>query len=87
MSLSNIERSLLILNFITGFLCLPSLQTFYFIYAAIVLIVGLAAPWVPISPEIRPYIMASTVAGGLVPAIHWVLITPDLFRDSILPVS
>lgn len=70
-----------------GFMCLPSLQSFYFLYAAVILVVGLSAPWLPISPTIRPYVMASTVAGGLIPAIHWVFITPSVFRDSILPVS
>lgn len=69
-----------------GFQCVPSLQQFYSVYAGMVLLVGLAAPWLPVNPTIRPYVLASTVAGGLVPAAHWVLITPAVYRDSLLPV-
>jgi hypothetical protein len=70
-----------------GYQCTPGLQLFYFIYSVIVLLVGLSAPWLPISPHYRPYILASTVIGGLIPATHWLVITPAIYRDSIFIVS
>ena len=58
--------------------------------STLVLAVGLALPWVDAEHKgvsVRTYVFASLVALGLVPCLHWLVVTPDVYRDRLYLVS
>lgn len=72
-----------------GFHRHPSLQQNYFYFTLGILVVGLIAPWITITYKgnyIRPYILASTVVAALLPVIHWMIITPTLYKEALSKV-
>lgn len=73
-----------------GFLCAPTVQNFYLSLTAVVLAIGLSVPWIDIKfrgHSIRPYILASLVVLGLMPFVHWIAITPDVYQIQLAHVS
>jgi hypothetical protein len=56
----------------------------------IVLVVGLAAPWMDLKvrgTNLKPFVYAFLVVLGIIPFNHWLLITPNHHRDSLIIVS
>jgi adiponectin receptor len=70
-----------------GFYCTPSDQIIHLCLTGLVLVIGLSAPWIEFEIGgrcIRPFIFMSLVVLGLVPFVHWVMITPSIFRDELV---
>lgn len=70
-----------------NFHCTPDLQQRYLLLSLFVLIVGLIIPWAEIKVNgnyIRHYIFALLVVIGLIPCGHWALITPRVYKDSLM---
>jgi adiponectin receptor len=69
-----------------GFYCHTELQVTYLAVSVLVLVMGLLAPWFTFSVgghPINTYIFVSLVVVGLLPCLHWVLITPPFYRDQL----
>ena len=50
---------------------------------------GIAAPWIDYKIngyEVRPFLLASLVAIGVVPFGQWLYITPDVYRSEVAKV-
>lgn len=55
----------------------------------LILCVGMAAPWVDAKIngiQVRPFLLASLVAVGVVPFAQWLYITPDVYRNEVTKV-
>jgi predicted membrane channel-forming protein YqfA (hemolysin III family) len=68
-----------------AFECFPNLLNIYMCVSAGVTVVGLANQWLPVKyfGTFRPYIFAGLVLFGIVPLVHWALITPPAIRDEL----
>mmetsp|Transcript_7809 Transcript_7809/g.17035 ORF Transcript_7809/g.17035 Transcript_7809/m.17035 type:complete len:328 (+) Transcript_7809:154-1137(+) len=69
-----------------GFYCTPDSQVLHFLLTAVVFVVGALAPWVDLTIRgvpVRPFIFASLVLAGLIPFVHWLAITPAVFREEV----
>ncbi|CAN5951451.1 unnamed protein product [Sphagnum jensenii] len=69
-----------------GFYCHTDIQRVYIGLSVVILAVGLVAPWIDVKIKgvgVRPFIFASLVATGVVPALHWCALSPRLFRDEV----
>jgi len=70
-----------------GFYCNPEVQLLHWGLTLAVFVIGLCAPfidWKINNVAIRPFILASLVVLGLVPFIHWLCITPELFMVHVV---
>ncbi len=60
------------------------------VLTTIVLLIGLIAPWVEMKIgryPVRPFIFAFLVVLGILPFTHWLIVTPNLFRDQLMMVN
>lgn len=72
-----------------GFYCTPGIQRVYLCVTALILVVGMAAPWVKIrvyGHNVTPFIFAALVAFGLVPFGHWIAVTPMALIERLVMV-
>jgi adiponectin receptor len=70
-----------------GFYCIPHVQRIYFGVTVGILLVGLSAPWIEwtvFGHPVKPFVLASLVVFGLVPFVHWLLVTPTIFTDDLI---
>jgi predicted membrane channel-forming protein YqfA (hemolysin III family) len=69
-----------------GFYCNPTLQTVYLGQSVLVLVLGLLSSWTDMKicgVQIRTVMMASLVVVGIIPCVHWLVITPKFYADQI----
>jgi hypothetical protein len=68
----------------------PQAQLVHMGLTLIVLVIGLAAPWMDLTirgTNLKPFVYAFLVVLGIIPFNHWLLITPNHHRDSLIIVS
>jgi adiponectin receptor len=78
-----------------GFYCTPEYQQIYLIMALVILVIGLVAPSIKgnyYHVPIKTCVFALLVCLGLIPSIHWTIITPyeyfnDLYKGNIAMIS
>lgn len=70
-----------------GFKCTPEAQVLHLGLNAVILMVGLWAPWITAEfygRKLRPFVLASLVVVGLVPFTHWLIITPAQIIEALV---
>jgi predicted membrane channel-forming protein YqfA (hemolysin III family) len=70
-----------------GFYCHPTLQTLYVGQSFIVLALGLVAPWTEATVggvPLRTILMVFLVVVGIIPFVHWLIITPQFYVSHIV---
>ncbi|RYH24336.1 hypothetical protein EON65_16905 [archaeon] len=73
-----------------GFYCTPGIQQLYLVVTGLILVVGMAAPWITIrvyGQNLTPFIFAALVASGLIPFGHWIAVTPMALIEPLVMVS
>lgn len=72
-----------------GFYCTPEAQYTHWALTVFVFCVGICAPWIETKINgvpIRHFIFVTLVVLGAVPFTHWLMITPDIYKNEVLTV-